>query len=597
MTQAPTPGPLSAEDVKLLVKGDLLLCKTWGVVRFDRFDDSGVRAFVLDLANDQVRLMKPINMAFIGRPDADGWMPWSGGENPVPGRRVVLRLRSGITSGVLASEEAAWGRSSIIAFRLAPTAPVEASGSELHPATANLVDRFATEMKSKLAKAEAKYGYRDNWSRPDWEDELTESLAEHIQKGDPRDVAAYCAFAWHHGWSTSDAAGYFAPALRPQPSGETRGALDRLKMAAHVYEDDEMAADCATLEALLSARPLALGGQHSGGEFTSVKGLWKDQRLSRLERVKAHRSEFGSELKQAVEAVDEETARQAIASKATTARAEALSEDDARRRLIQRIEQWDGETEYDAEDIGALADEILHEFNGAPVVGDGAIGYISADAETALGAGRERVIYPSPSAHASFPVYAASPRAEAQDEGAAGEQTDNAFKIASDLHAAYEQLIYGLPKYLEAENLTDEENMIREAYITLDVTAHRLAAVSDAHPSPTPAADAQDKGVAGEAIARLTSIKRSGSYVDSILDAYGHAPKGKFFDDLDAIRALYAHPSPTPAADEDRVRIMGALPSAMRHYSANPSQESLEKAADMVLDALKSTAAKEGEKK
>lgn len=130
MTQAPTPGPLSAEDVKLLVKGDLLLCKTWGVVRFDRFDDSGVRAFVLDLANDQVRLMKPINMAFIGRPDADGWMPWSGGENPVPGRRVVLRLRSGITSGVLASEEAAWGRSSIIAFRLAPTAPVEASGSE-----------------------------------------------------------------------------------------------------------------------------------------------------------------------------------------------------------------------------------------------------------------------------------------------------------------------------------------------------------------------------------------------------------------------------------------------------------------------------------
>lgn len=48
---------------------------------------------------------------------------------------------------------------------------------------------------------------------------------------------------------------------RPQPSGETREALDRLKMAAHVYEDDEMAADCATLEALLSARPLALGGQ------------------------------------------------------------------------------------------------------------------------------------------------------------------------------------------------------------------------------------------------------------------------------------------------------------------------------------------------
>ncbi|MDX2334575.1 hypothetical protein [Brevundimonas vesicularis] len=91
-------------------------------------------------------------------------------------------------------------------------------------------------------------------------------------------------------------------------------------------------------------------------------------------------------------------------------------------------------------------------------------------------------------------------RAEAQDEGAAGEQTDNAFKIASDLHAAYEQLIYGLPKYLDAENLTDEENMIREAYITLDVTAHRLAAVSDTHPSPTPAADADRVRIAVEAL-------------------------------------------------------------------------------------------------
>ncbi|WP_292090492.1 hypothetical protein [Brevundimonas sp.] len=89
---------------------------------------------------------------------------------------------------------------------------------------------------------------------------------------------------------------------------------------------------------------------------------------------------------------------------------------------------------------------------------------------------------------------------EAQDEGAAGERADTAFKIASDLHAAYEQLIYGLPKYLEAENLTDEENMIREAYVTLDVTAHRLAALSDAHPSPTPAADADRVRIAVEAL-------------------------------------------------------------------------------------------------
>lgn len=59
-----------------------------------------------------------------------------------------------------------------------------------------------------------------------------------------------------------------------------------------------------------------------------------------------------------------------------------------------------------------------------------------------------------------------------------GAVDDGAFKIATDLHAAYEQLIYGLPKYLDAENLTDEENMIREAWVTLDVTAHRLAALA-----------------------------------------------------------------------------------------------------------------------
>ncbi len=200
---------------------------------------------------------------------------------------------------------------------LAPTAPVEASGSELHHATADLVDRFAAELKSKLARAEAKYGYRDNWSRPGWEDELIESLVKHIQKGDPRDVAAYCAFAWHHGWSTSDAAGHLAPShhlqpnreqiakcirravgdawigdaqaevaaeavlsLRPQPSGETREAVARLAsladdaeamsldiaMSNYVGTGAYLASDLRAILALLSARPLVLGGQHSGGE-------------------------------------------------------------------------------------------------------------------------------------------------------------------------------------------------------------------------------------------------------------------------------------------------------------------------------------------
>ena len=74
-------------------------------------------------------------------------MPWSGGENPVPGQRVEVRLRNGrqyedyLSEGWAADKtgpEDYWKHGNdpylqqleIIAFRLAPTAPVEASGSE-----------------------------------------------------------------------------------------------------------------------------------------------------------------------------------------------------------------------------------------------------------------------------------------------------------------------------------------------------------------------------------------------------------------------------------------------------------------------------------
>ena len=81
----------------------------------------------------------------------------------------------------------------------------------LHPATADLVRRFSQALAEKLAAAEAKYGYSDGWASPDWMDECRAKLMEHIAKGDPRDVAAYCAFLWHHGASTA----------RPEPSDES----------------------------------------------------------------------------------------------------------------------------------------------------------------------------------------------------------------------------------------------------------------------------------------------------------------------------------------------------------------------------------------
>lgn len=61
------------------------------------------------------------------------------------------------------------------------------------------------------------------------------------------------------------------------------------------------------------------------------------------------------------------------------AKHEAPGEDEARRKLIQCIEQWDGETEYDADDLASLADGILHAFNGPPVVSPAAADELSSN--------------------------------------------------------------------------------------------------------------------------------------------------------------------------------------------------------------------------
>jgi hypothetical protein len=66
----------------------------------------------------------------------------------------------------------------------------------------DLVHRFSTALLAKLRHAHEKYGFNNEWAEDGWEAECQESLLKHLAKGDPRDVAAYCAFLWHHGWST-----------------------------------------------------------------------------------------------------------------------------------------------------------------------------------------------------------------------------------------------------------------------------------------------------------------------------------------------------------------------------------------------------------
>jgi hypothetical protein len=107
----------------------------------------------------------------------------------------------------------------------------------LHPKTAALVDRFAAALKEKLAAAEEKYGYSDGWATDDWMGECRKELRKHVAKGDPLDVAAYCAFLWHHGEATT------GPCPQPDYCNETgscaNGCDDRMPRLT-----DQDVADC-----------------------------------------------------------------------------------------------------------------------------------------------------------------------------------------------------------------------------------------------------------------------------------------------------------------------------------------------------------------
>jgi hypothetical protein len=70
--------------------------------------------------------------------------------------------------------------------------------TDLNLNTVKLVKSFAEALMLKLLAAQEKYGYTDQWMNPCIIPDLQQDLVEHMQKGDPRDVAAYCAFLWHH---------------------------------------------------------------------------------------------------------------------------------------------------------------------------------------------------------------------------------------------------------------------------------------------------------------------------------------------------------------------------------------------------------------
>lgn len=88
-------------------------------------------------------------------------------------------------------------------YRHAQPAPV--IPTELHPDTQKLVIDFCTALAEKLYKAQLKYGYDADWKQDGWPSQCQAHFHQHVAKGDPRDVAAYCAFMWYHGWKTEAA--------------------------------------------------------------------------------------------------------------------------------------------------------------------------------------------------------------------------------------------------------------------------------------------------------------------------------------------------------------------------------------------------------
>ncbi len=96
------------------------------------------------------------------------------------------------------------------------------STAGLHWRSEQLVENFTDALAEKLTRAQEKYGFTDGWAHPGWQDECVAHLAEHLQKGEPLDVATYAAFCWYHGWPTT-------PAIHPARAEEWRAISEAPK--------------------------------------------------------------------------------------------------------------------------------------------------------------------------------------------------------------------------------------------------------------------------------------------------------------------------------------------------------------------------------
>ncbi|WP_309599803.1 hypothetical protein [Klebsiella pneumoniae] len=130
------------------------------------------------------------------------WMTERVFMNPISAKLLNEDWRKAFPDEVAVAERM---KALVEALEKAQQSPIMPLG--LHPDTQKLVADFCTALAEKLYKAQLKYGYDTDWKQDGWPNQCQAHFHQHIAKGDPRDVAAYCAFMWWHGWSTKPAEG------------------------------------------------------------------------------------------------------------------------------------------------------------------------------------------------------------------------------------------------------------------------------------------------------------------------------------------------------------------------------------------------------
>jgi hypothetical protein len=153
--------------------------------------------------------------------------------------------------------------------------------SDVNDEEAKLVQRFAAALLAKLRASEAKYGWQRAWMKEDWREELSPLLLKHVGKGDPVDVAAYAAFAWHHGWTLT------LPARDCDPPEHVIRAIDA---AIHEHWPNARKMAVGVYAAVRAAEVLGAVSDKPEGEalslFNDVRGVLRSLRPAH-ERGKA----------------------------------------------------------------------------------------------------------------------------------------------------------------------------------------------------------------------------------------------------------------------------------------------------------------------